>query len=58
MPDIEPVRSISPNMDDTKKDHEIEHYESASKTEQVEVGVADRNRNLSAKYVPLHPQRP
>lgn len=40
-------------MDYSKKDHEIEHFESASKTEQVVVGVADRNRNVSAKYALL-----
>lgn len=53
MPEIEPVTSISHDMEYSKKGHEIEHFESASKTEQVEVGVADRNRNVSAKYVPL-----
>jgi hypothetical protein len=52
MPEIEPVKTIQPHMEySEKKSHEIEHFESASKTEQVEVGVADRNRNVSAKYV-------
>ena len=51
MPDIEPVSSTPHSMEYSKKDHEIEHFESASKTEQVTVGVADRNRNVSAKYV-------
>jgi len=59
MPEIEPVKTVCPDMEySEKKSHEIEHFESASKTEQVEVGVADRNRNVSAKYVipsfPLH----
>jgi hypothetical protein len=47
-----PVKTVYPDMEySEKKSHEIEHFESASKTEQVEVGVADRNRNVSAKYV-------
>jgi hypothetical protein len=52
MPEIEPVKTVYPDIEySEKKSHEIEHFESASKTEQVEVGVADRNRNVSAKYV-------
>jgi hypothetical protein len=52
MPEIEPVKTVYPDVEySEKKSHEIEHFESALKTEQVEVGVADRNRNVSAKYV-------
>jgi hypothetical protein len=51
MPDIEPVRSTSPTMMGEKKEHEIDHFEGASKLEQTQVSVADRNRNVSAKYV-------
>jgi len=57
MPEIEPVQTVYPDIEySEKKGHEIEHFESASKNEQVEVGVADRNRNVSAKYV--HPPFP